>query len=113
MKSAITTHILDVNLGRPAKDVLVTLYRKEGTDYVQVAQDKTDQDGRITQWMGDAERLAGIYKVVFDTDGYFESQNQVCLYPSVTIEFRLTAPDEHYHIPLLISANGYSTYRGS
>lgn len=113
MKSAITTHILDTNLGLPAKNVQVTLFRLEGDEYVQVAQDKTNDDGRIVDWMGDAERQAGLYCVTFDTDGYFKSLDQECLYPSVTIEFRLTEPDEHYHIPLLLSANGYSTYRGS
>ena len=112
-RSAITTHILDVNLGRPAADVQVTLFRLEGDEYVQVAQDKTNDDGRIVDWMGDAERQAGIYRVTFDTDGYFNQLGQECLYPSVTIDFRLTAPDEHYHIPLLVSANGFSTYRGS
>ncbi len=113
MKSAITTHILDVNLGRPAANVAVILYRLNGSEYTQVAQDKTNQDGRIVDWMGDAEREAGIYKVVFDADGYFQSLGQECLYPSVSIDFRITAPEEHYHIPLLLSANGYSTYRGS
>lgn len=113
MKSAITTHILDVNLGRPAANVAVSLYRLDGEEYVQVAQDKTNADGRIVDWMGDAQREAGVYRVTFDTDGYFETLKQECLYPSVTIDFRLNAPDEHYHIPLLLSANGYSTYRGS
>jgi 5-hydroxyisourate hydrolase len=113
MKSAITTHILDVNLGKPAASVDVVLYRQEGEDFVKIAQDKTNADGRILDWMGDSERQAGIYRVVFDTEGYFKQLGQECLYPGVTIDFRLTAPDEHYHIPLLLSANGFSTYRGS
>ncbi len=113
MKSAITTHILDVNLGRPATNVAVVLYRLDGSDFIKVTEGITNEDGRIIDWMGDAERQAGTYKVVFDTDGYFNTLNQECLYPSVTIDFRLTAPDEHYHIPLLLSANGFSTYRGS
>ncbi|MFT6154040.1 MAG: 5-hydroxyisourate hydrolase [Crocinitomicaceae bacterium] len=113
MKSPITTHILDVNLGKPAANVDVTLYRKVAHDFVQIAKHKTNSDGRIIDWMGEEERQSGIYRVVFDTDGYFNQLNQECLYPSVTIDFRLTAPDQHYHIPLLLSANGFSTYRGS
>jgi 5-hydroxyisourate hydrolase len=113
MKSAITTHILDVNFGKPAANVDVALYRKEGYDFVKIAQDKTNADGRSVDWMGDSERQAGIYRVVFDTDGYFKQLGQACLYPAVTIDFRLTEPNKHYHIPLLLSANGFSTYRGS
>jgi 5-hydroxyisourate hydrolase len=113
MKSAITTHILDVNIGKPAANVEVILYRKVADEFVEIAKQKTNSDGRIVDWMGEEQRQAGIYKVVFDTDGYFNELKQECLYPTVTIDFRLTAPDQHYHIPLLLSANGFSTYRGS
>ena len=113
MKSAITTHILDVQLGKPAANVLVILYRKQGEQFEQIAQDKTNADGRIVDWLGDAPRTAGIYRVEFDTDGYFAQLGQSCFYPSVSIDFRLTHVDEHYHVPLLISGHGYSTYRGS
>ena len=73
MKSAITTHILDVNLGRPATNVAVVLYRLDGSDFIKVTEGITNEDGRILDWMGDAERQAGTYKVVFDTDGYFNT----------------------------------------
>lgn len=113
MKSPITTHVLDTNLGKPAEGIQVTLYRKQGDELVKIAQDKTNDDGRIIEWMDETERQAGEYQVRFETDPYFEKLGQTCLYPSVTIDFRIDAVDEHYHIPLLVSANGFSTYRGS
>jgi len=113
MKSPITTHVLDTNLGKPAEGIQVTLYRKQGDELVKIAQDKTNDDGRIIEWMDETERQAGEYQVRFVTDPYFEKLGQTCLYPSVTIDFRIDAVDEHYHIPLLVSANGFSTYRGS
>jgi len=113
MRSPITTHILDVNLGKPAANVDVVLYRKVGDNFEQIAKDKTNSDGRIVDWMDETERQAGIYRVEFDTDGYFAALGQECFYPSVAIDFRIVATDEHYHVPLLVSAYGYSTYRGS
>ena len=80
---------------------------------MKVAEGKTNADGRIVDWMGNAQREAGIYRITFDTDGYFKALGDSCFYPSVSIDFKLENPDEHYHVPLLISAHGYSTYRGS
>ena len=113
MKSPITTHILDVNLGKPAVDVNVVLYKLEFDDHIKIAEGKTNADGRIVDWMGDAQREAGVYRITFDTDGYFQALGDHCFYPSVSIDFKIVNPDEHYHVPLLISAHGYSTYRGS
>ncbi|MGR6871029.1 hydroxyisourate hydrolase [Pseudomonas sp. HK3] len=113
MKSPITTHILDVNLGKPATNVAVTLYKIEHGDHIEIAEGKTNSDGRIVDWMGNAQRESGVYRITFDTDGYFKSLNQNCFYPSVSIDFKIEHPNEHYHVPLLITAHGYSTYRGS
>ena len=115
MKSVITTHILDTHRGRPAVDVNVVLFQWHAVDgeWVEIAQAKTNEDGRITDWLGSRKREAGLYRVEFDTAGYFEQQELATLYPKVDIHFQIDAPDEHYHIPLLLSANGYSTYRGS
>ena len=113
MRSPITTHVLDTNLGKPAADIAVTLYRKSDEGFTQIAQGKTNEDGRIMEWMDETERKAGVYRIEFATDPYFESLGQKCFYPSVTIDFRIEATDEHYHVPLLVSAFGFSTYRGS
>ena len=113
MRSPITTHVLDTNLGKPAADIAVNLYRKNADAYVQIAQGKTNADGRIMEWMDETERKAGEYRIEFATDPYFEKLGQKCFYPSVSIDFRIEAIDEHYHVPLLVSAYGFSTYRGS
>lgn len=113
MKSPITTHILDTHLGKPASAVSVALYRLEGSDYQKIASGETNEDGRITDWMSETQRKSGTYRVVFEIQAYFDRQDIRCLYPSITIDFNLDHEDEHYHIPLLVSANGYSTYRGS
>lgn len=113
MKSPITTHILDVNLGKPAANVSVVLFKLEFDDHIKIAEGKTNEDGRIIDWMGDAQRETGIYRITFDTDGYFNGLAETCFYPSVSIDFKIDNADEHYHVPLLISAHGYSTYRGS
>ncbi len=113
MKSPITTHILDTNLGKPAANVACVLFRKVDDQWTKIASGQTNSDGRIVDWMQETERKSGIYRIEFDTDGYFETLGQACFYPSVTIDFRIVATDEHYHVPLLLSPFGYSTYRGS
>ncbi len=113
MRSPITTHILDTNLGKPAVNVACVLFRKENNQWSQIASGKTNSDGRIVDWMEETERQAGIYRIEFDTDGYFDVLGQHCFYPSVSIDFRIVAINEHYHVPLLLTAFGFSTYRGS
>ncbi|PHS63512.1 MAG: hydroxyisourate hydrolase [Thalassobium sp.] len=117
-KSVITTHILDTQRGRPAVGVEVTLYRAAGADisapdWQHMATACTNDDGRIIDWLGDQQREKGLYRLVFACGDYYQQQGLSTLYPQVEIVFEIDAPDEHYHIPLLLSANGYSTYRGS
>lgn len=114
MPSPITTHVLDTQLGKPAVGVAVVLYKHdEFDDWNEIARGETNQDGRILDWLEGQQREQGIYRITFDTDAYFEKQELVCFYPQVTFDFRIEHPDEHYHVPLLISAHGMSTYRGS
>ncbi|ASP37355.1 hydroxyisourate hydrolase [Bacterioplanes sanyensis] len=113
MKSVITTHILDTHLGRPAAGVEVDLYQWQQDSWQLMANGKTDEDGRITDWLGDRQREQGLYRLTFATQAYFDRHGITSLYPQVEIHFHIENAAEHYHIPLLLSANGYSTYRGS
>lgn len=113
--SGISTHILDTSLGRPAAGVEVALLRSDDTGaWSQVGGAVTDADGRCRQLLGEGEVLrAGIYRVRFETAAYYERQQVQGLYPFVEITFQVRAQEQHLHIPLLLTANGYSTYRGS
>ena len=114
MASPITTHVLDTNLGKPAVGVAVVLYKLDADkQYQEIASGETNSDGRIVDWLEGQQREAGIYRIEFATDPYFEKQDKTYFYPTVTFDFRIENPKEHYHVPLLVSAYGISTYRGS
>ena len=104
--SKITTHILDIAQGRPAADVEITLYHDDKV----IARGHTNSDGRITDW--NATVSPGTYHLRFETKPYFEKRSIPTLYPHIEIYFTVAA-DPHYHIPLLLSPWGFSTYRGS
>jgi 5-hydroxyisourate hydrolase len=107
----ITTHVLDTSIGKPGAAVPVTLeFFAEGA-FVLVGHGKTDADGRLKTLLESAPRAAGTYRITFDTAGYFKSAP--CFFPSVSIVFVVADTGSHYHVPLLISPFGYSTYRGS
>jgi len=111
----ISTHILDIALGKPAKHVPVRLEKQNRAgDWRLIASANTDQDGRCSQLLPDgADLAAGVYRLVFDTANHFASQKIDGLYPLVEVTFRVRDGESHFHIPLLLSPNGYSTYRGS
>ena len=105
---SVSTHVLDAVAGRPAADVPVTLSRREGGSWIEVATRRTDADGRVPDLAGDAP--AGTYRLRFDTSACFGGDT---FYPEVVITFRITDPAAHHHVPLLLSPYAYSTYRGS
>ncbi len=113
--SGISTHVLDTARGVPARDVPVRLERQESPDsWRLLASASTDQDGRCSQLLPDGPNLpAGHYRLSFDTERYFAAQEIRGLYPSVQITFTVRAGEAHFHIPLLLSPCGYTTYRGS
>ncbi len=113
--SRISTHVLDTTQGRPATDVMVRLERREsGGEWVQLKSARTDADGRCAQLLPEDELLrAGVYRLLFDTGSYHAGQNLQGFYPVVEINFQVRDGDSHFHIPLLLSPNGYTTYRGS
>lgn len=110
----ISTHILDLARGKPASDVAVRLDRRESTDgWRPLNAAKTDSDGRCAQLLPSEELALGVYRLVFDTKSYFDAQKIAGLYPVVEITFQVREGESHFHIPLLLNANGYTTYRGS
>jgi 5-hydroxyisourate hydrolase len=112
--SAITTHVLDTARGRPAAGVTVTLDARDGPGTWQpIASGETDADGRLRSLLPDDRPLTpGVYRLTFDTAPYFTASGAASIYPQVVVVFE-TAGEAHYHLPLLISPFGYSTYRGT
>jgi 5-hydroxyisourate hydrolase len=110
----ISTHILDTALGRPAAEVAVSLARLMDGSWMPVNEAATDTDGRCRYLLQEGETLQpGIYRVHFATASYYASKGLKGLYPYVEIVFEIADNAQHYHIPLLLTANGYTTYRGS
>ncbi len=111
--SPITTHVLDTRLGKPAVDVKATLAMKAGDDWREIGRGVTNDDGRITDLLPPGSLRIGLYRVCFDTGPYFQSTGITGFYPEVSISFEVADDADHYHVPLLLSPFGYSTYRGS
>jgi 5-hydroxyisourate hydrolase len=112
--SRISTHVLDTARGVPAVGVPVCLERQESGGWRELGSWQTDGDGRCKQLLPEHYVLAaGRYRLVFNTDAYFANQNVPGLYPVVEITFDVRSGESHFHIPLLLSPNGYTTYRGS
>ncbi len=109
----LSTHILDTAIGRPAAGVSLMLAKLIGNTWNDIGSGTTDADGRCKTLLGDSPLEAATYRIHFATSEYFAAQNLSGLYPYVEIVFTVTDPAQHYHIPLLLTANGYSTYRGS
>jgi 5-hydroxyisourate hydrolase len=111
----ISTHILDLARGKQAADVPVRLERQEDSGgWRPLASTSTDHDGRCGQLLPETEDLSeGLYRLAFDTASYYASQKTETLYPVIEITFRVRKGESQFHIPLLLSPNGYTTYRGS
>jgi 5-hydroxyisourate hydrolase len=112
--SPITSHVLDTALGRPAQNLGLRLeVQTADSSWRTLAVRVTNQDGRVTDLLPEGSLARGRYRLVFDTGAYHRTQAQPVFYPEVTIVFEIESPAEHYHVPLLLSPFGYSTYRGS
>jgi 5-hydroxyisourate hydrolase len=110
----ISTHILDLMRGNPASGVPVRLDRQETLGNWRVLKSaRTDEDGRCGQLLPDDELPTGCYRLSFDTASYFGAQKVAALYPVVEVTFQVRDGESQFHIPLLLSANGYTTYRGT
>lgn len=111
----VSTHVLDISLGKPASGVPVRLEHRGGAgEWTQISIGRTDDDGRCGQLLPEGKEFgAGEYRITFRTEAYFRLQDVEGLYPQVEITFQVREGESHYHIPLLLSPNGYTTYRGS
>jgi 5-hydroxyisourate hydrolase len=112
----LTVHVLDTARGEPAVDVSLSLFRLDGDDRTLLVTQRTNADGRCAAPLlsGDALR-AGCYEVTFDIASWRAANGDAegGFYDLIPIRFRVTNPAAHYHIPLLLSPFGYTTYRGS
>ena len=106
----ISTHILDTSLGKPAKDVRVSLEKHDGTSWVVLFESVTNEDGRIAF---NTSATEGDYRLTFDTVAYFKTNKQESFFLDTPVAFRITDVNRKYHVPLLLNPYGYSTYRGS
>lgn len=112
--SPITTHILDTARGCPAAGVPVSIEIDRNGQFEVLSKGSTNNDGRIMDLLPSDKPLeAGRYRMRFETGTYFSETNVQGFYPYVEVVFEIKAPGEHYHVPLLLSPFGFSTYRGS
>ena len=111
--SAITTHVLDVSRGRPARGIAVVLERVGTPHSTMLARATTDSDGRVKAFTPTPALDPGTYRLTFDVGPYFANAGVETFYPRVVVEFDVRDATQHHHVPLLLSPFGYSTYRGS
>ena len=110
----ISTHILDTALGKPAAGVAVALAVSDDGEWRELNRAETDADGRCMKMLPESEAMgAGVYRLRFETAQYYAAQQVRGLYPAIEITFEVLEGEQKYHIPLLLTANGYTTYRGS
>jgi 5-hydroxyisourate hydrolase len=111
--SAITTHVLDTSRGRPAAGFRIGLQIKSGENWKTLGAGLTDANGRCAGLLGDSPLESGTYRLLFHAGEYYRELHLETFYSEISIVFEVAHPETHYHVPLLISPFGYSTYRGS
>jgi len=114
-KSSITSHVLDLSRGRPAPGLSIFLDR-EAPDgiWTEIGQGTTNAVGRASNLLSvDQPLIPGVYRLRFATGAYFLSQGIMGFYPEIQVVIQIDEPDRHYHIPLMLSPFGYTTYRGN
>ncbi len=114
MSGFLTTHVLDTALGVPAAGMTVELYRLEGDSRAQLVTMVTNADGRTDgPILPKADFAVGRYELVFQAGAYFARGEEVSFLDDIPIRFGINDATSHYHVPLLVSPFGFSTYRGS
>jgi len=110
----ISTHILDTGTGVPAAGIPVTLEERRGGAWSEIGSGESDADGRVRSLVPAGRELTpGTHRLRFELLEYFESRNCEAFFPSVEITFHVEQASQNYHVPLLLNAFGYTTYRGS
>jgi len=110
----ITTHVLDLEIGRPARGVPVVLDVERNERWSTIGRGATDENGRLATLARDWEPAPGRYRLTFDLAAYYQNrQGADPFFPTAMVVFAVHNPAEHYHVPLLISPFGYTIYRGS
>lgn len=112
-KYQLSSHILDITKGLPAVDVKITLQKQtQENQWLMLSEKQTDKNGRVSDFLPQTEGVdnAGVYKLKFFVAPYFESQQTETFYPFIEVVFEIK-DDKHYHVPITLSAFGYSTYR--
>jgi len=111
--AGITTHVLDLTRGKPATGVLITLeQRSSDGSWSPIGHGETDDDGRLKTLTPDPIEN-GTYRLTFDIATYFRERRVETFYPEAIVIFNVNDSQQHYHVPLLLTPWGYSTYRGS
>ncbi len=113
-KYQLSTHILDVSQGIGVENVIVNLSKMDQKTklFTIIGTQTTDVNGRVKNFLAEGKSNIGIYKLTFHTKTYFEEKKSKTLYPFIDVVFEITN-DEHYHVPITLSAFGYSTYKGN
>ncbi len=111
-RPTLSTHVLDLATGDPAEGIAVTLFRLDPSGTPELVSElETDADGRIRDLLDGAELVAGEYQLAFDVGGYADEEDD--FFQSVALALRVVEIDRSYHVPLLLSPFGLTTYRGS
>jgi 5-hydroxyisourate hydrolase len=110
----ITTHVLDIARGQPAAGITVILELRHTSEWIPVGRGATDDRGRTQSLTDDRPLMPGIYRLTFDVGAYHREQGiPAPFFPEVKITFNVRDGSDHFHLPLLVSPFGYSTYRGA
>ncbi|GGZ01451.1 hydroxyisourate hydrolase [Pseudoduganella plicata] len=110
----LSVHVLDLQTGEPTAGIAVTLEQRAGNDWRRLATGTTDNEGRVRELFPAGKLLTkGEYRIVFNTGDHYNGIGKPGFFPRVPVEFNVDDTTRHYHVPLLLSPFGYSTYRGN
>ena len=110
----LSVHVLNLENGLPSPGVEVVLEQKNGDNWTKLNTGVTNEQGRIPALYPEGKKLEqGVYRVTFETGDWFKKHDTATFFPEVPVIFSADASVEHYHIPLLLSPYGFSTYRGN